>query len=179
NKENNGFAAGNNIGIKYALKNNSDYILLLNNDTIITENSIEKLIECLESDKSIGIVSSRIMYYDKPYKIWFSGGKIDWFKYICVHDSMNMEFTNNNGNIKTEFISGCSMMIRKDVVNKVGLLPEEYFMYYEDVDYCKMVMDSGYKLMVCTESIIYHKVSASSGGEESAFSIKWSTRNRL
>ena len=71
------------------------------------------------------------------------------------------------------------MIIRRDVIKSVGYLPEEYFMYYEDVDYCVKVREAGYKLANLKKSIIYHKVSSSSGGEDSPFSIKWGTRNRI
>ncbi|VYT78770.1 glycosyltransferase [Clostridium tertium] len=179
NKENNGFAAGNNIGIKYAIDRLDEYILLLNNDTIIEDDCIEKLVDCMESDSSIGIVSSRIMYYDNPDKIWYCGGTIDWKKYIAIHSNMGKKYKQEGSIIDTEFISGCCMLVRREVFEKVGLLPEEYFMYYEDVDFCKMVLDANYKLKVCTDSVIYHKVSSSSGGEDSPFSIKWCTRNRL
>ena len=76
-------------------------------------------------------------------------------------------------------MTGCCMLIKRKVFKEVGLLPEEYFMYYEDVDFCAQVQKAGYKLGVCLDSVIYHKESSSSGGAGSAFAIQWNTRNRL
>lgn len=180
NKENVGFAAGNNVGIKFALENGADYILLLNNDTIVTPNSIEKMVNCIESDESTGIASCRIMYNDCKTKVWYCGGKMDWSKYRPEHFNIGNEFDYNFKDVEqTYYISGCCMLIPRDIFKNVGLLPEEYFMYYEDVDYCQQVVSKGYKLMLCSDAIIYHKVSSSSGGENSPFSILWGTRNKL
>lgn len=181
NDVNEGFAQGNNVGIKWAIKEGYEYIMLLNNDTLITKNSIETMVDEIKKDKNIGIISPRIMYYPEKEKIWFDGGKIDWFKFIVVHYNMgnNIKSSLKNNNEIVDFITGCCMIIRREVIEEVGYLPEEYFMYYEDVDYCVKVSEAGYKLLNIKESIIYHKVSSSSGGEDSPFSIKWGTRNRI
>ena len=177
--ENGGFAKGNNIGIKYAMENGADYILLLNNDTIIEKNSISKMIKEIEKRQNVGAIGCRIMYYDNKKLINYNGGKINWLKASTIHEDYKKEYKTNGQDFKyTEFITGCCMLIKKEVIEKVGLLPEEYFMYYEDLDYCIKVKEAGYKLGVLTTSVIYHKVSSSSGGENSPFSIKWGNRNR-
>lgn len=179
-EENLGFAKGNNIGINYALKHKADFIMLLNNDTIIEANTISILVNNLKEHKDIGAVGARIMYYDQPELINYCGGYVDWKKGIPVHKHYKEKFENNFENfIYTTFITGCCVMVKKDVFIKVGLLPEEYFMYFEDVDFCMKIIEANYKLGVCTNAVVFHKVSASSGGEESIFSIKWITRNRL
>lgn len=178
--ENNGFASGNNIGIKYAIENGAQYILLLNNDTIIEKNAISILEEQLNNHNELGIIGSRIMYYDNKELINYCGGEIDWLKATSIHNNYKQKFNNNMEKFfYTNFITGCCMLIKKEVFEKVGYLPEEYFMYYEDVDFCVRVKEAGYKLGIDTSSVIYHKVSASSGGEESAFSVEWGTRNRF
>lgn len=178
--ENNGFASGNNIGIKYAIENGAQYILLLNNDTTIEKDAISILAEQLNNHNELGIIGSRIMYYDNKELINYCGGEIDWLKATSIHNNYKQKFNNNVENFfYTNFITGCCMLIKKEVFEKVGYLPEEYFMYYEDVDYCVKVKEAGYKLGIDTSSVIYHKVSASSGGEDSPFSIKWGTRNRI
>lgn len=177
---NNGFAIGNNIGIDYALKDGADYILLLNNDTIITENSISKLLNALKQNEDIGIVGCRIMYDDNKELINYCGGRFNWYKGITVHEHYKQKFNNDMPEcMDTEFITGCCMLITKEVFEKVGYLPEEYFMYFEDADFCMKVRNANYKLKICTNVVIYHKVSSSSGGEYSEFAIKWITRNRL
>lgn len=179
-KINGGFAKGNNIGIEYAIKKGAQYILLLNNDTIICENSISILLKRLKEESEIGIVGSRIMYYEDKSLINYYGGKFNWFKGITIHEGYKQKYIEDNQkNKNTDFITGCCMLIKREVIEKVGMLPEEYFMYFEDADYCMQVLEKGYKLEVCADSVIYHKVSVSSGGENSAFSIKWGNRNRL
>lgn len=182
NKENEGFAKGNNIGIDYAMKQGAEYILLLNNDTIIEKNAISILINSLNTHKGVGIMGSRIMYFENPKLINYCGGKINWLKGATIHENYKKEFVKENeqNNFRyTNFITGCCMLIKREVIEKIGYLPEEYFMYYEDTDYCIKAKENGYKLGLCTNSIIYHKVSVSSGGENSPFSIQWGNRNRL
>lgn len=179
-KNNNGFAKGNNIGIEYALNEGANNILLLNNDTIITKNAISRMLEVLKQSQDIGIVSCRIMYDDNKDIINYCGGKFDWNKGITKHDYYKEKYNNNLPLcIDTEFVTGCCMLMRKDIFEKIGYLPEEYFMYFEDADFCMQVKKANYKLKVCTDVVIYHKVSSSSGGEDSEFTIKWITRNRL
>ena len=178
--ENGGFAKGNNVGIKYAIQKGADYVLLLNNDTVIEKDSILKLVEKMEEDKTLGMIGSRIMYYDNKKIINYCGGHMNWFKASSIHENYKLEYRTDGGNFKyTEIITGCCILIKKEVIENVGLLPEEYFMYYEDTDYCIQVREAGYKLGVLEDSVIYHKVSLSSGGENSPFSIKWGNRNRL
>lgn len=182
NCQNSGFASGNNVGIKYALEKKYEYILLLNNDTLICKDSIEIMLNSLKNNKQVGIASCRILYYPDKNKIWYDGGKINWNKYLPIHTNMRKEVrecTYEENEIETEFISGCCMFIKSEVFENVGYLPEEYFMYFEDLDFCIQVIKSNYKLIVCRNSKIYHKVSSSSGGEESPFSIKWGNRNRI
>lgn len=179
NEKNEGFAKANNKGIEYALSRGYKSILLLNNDTIITKNSLEKMLEILWSDSKIGITSCSTLYYDNKNLIWFDGGKINWKKFLSNHENMKKTYVKTKEISDAGFISGCCMMVKEDVFKKIGLLPTEYFMYFEDVDFCVSVIEAGYKMFVCKESIIYHKVSSASGGEDSPFTIEWCNRNRI
>lgn len=179
-RKNYGFAGGNNIGIKYALDHGADYILLLNDDTTVEPNFISNMLKTAEEDLSIGIVGCKIKYYQNKNLLWYTGGKINWFKFIGNNEGIK-SFDNGNYNEKKEitFATGCCMLIKRQVFEKVGLLPVEYFMYFEDVDFCVKVQDAGYKIVYEPSAVIYHKVGISSGGEESPFAIKWMTRNRI
>ncbi|AYD39334.1 glycosyltransferase family 2 protein [Clostridium fermenticellae] len=178
-KKNLGFAGGNNLAIKYALDNNADYILLLNNDTLVEHNFLENMLCSFSKDSSIGLVGCKIMYYPERNIIWYGGGYVDWFKFTGIHYEMGKADVKCDAEKEINFMTGCSMLIKRDVFEKVGLLSEEYFMYYEDVDFCVRVNDAGYKIWYNPNAVIYHKIGLSAGGEESPFSIKWCTRNRI
>lgn len=175
-----GFAGGNNIGIKYALdKLKSDYVLLLNNDTVIKEDTLSELVKAAEKFKDSGIIGGKIYYYLERNKIWYAGGYINWRRFTTFNKGIGEIDTGQYDEIQeTEFITGCTMLIKSEVIEKVGYLPEEYFMYYEDTDYNIQAIYAGYKLYYTPKAVIYHKVSSSTGGEESSFSIEYGTRNR-
>ncbi|WP_169808425.1 glycosyltransferase family 2 protein [Clostridium ljungdahlii] len=175
-----GFAYGNNLGIKYALDNKADYVLLLNNDTLVETSFLTNMINSFNVNKSIGLVGCKIMYYPQKNIIWYGGGYINWFKFIGIHyGAKQIDKGQYDQEKEIDFMTGCCMLIKREVFDKTGFLSEDYFMYLEDVDFCVKVKDAGYKIWYNPKAIIYHKVGFSSGGEESAFSIKWSTRNRL
>ena len=176
---NGGFAYGNNFGIKMALENGSDYVLLLNNDTIVDKDFLAPLLQAADNEEKVGIVSSRIMFYPDVDKVWYAGGKVDWRNLRAIHyglkEKISEEYLKNRD---VDFASGCCMLIPKKIFEEVGMLPEEYFMYYEDMDYCIQVADKGFKIKYVPESVIYHCVSSSSGGDGSPFTIEWQARAR-
>lgn len=175
-----GFAGGCNIGIKYSIENGADYILLINNDTLVTVDFLDKLLLGFKCRDNVGIVSGKILYYPQTDIVWYDGGYCNWFKFIGEHRNMKSKnIDSDNSIVNTTFITGCLMLIKKEIFMNVGYLDERYFMYLEDLDYCVRVREKGYKLVYNPKVIIYHKVSISSGGEDSAFSIKWLNKNRL
>jgi GT2 family glycosyltransferase len=179
-KKNLGFAGGNNLGIKYSLDHKADYILLLNNDTIVEPQFLNNMLNSFSIGSKIGIVGCKIMYYSQKNIIWYGGGYIDWFKFIGVHYGMRqIDKGQCNNKKEMDFVTGCCMLVRREVFEKIGLLAEDYFMYFEDVDFCAKVKNAGFVIWYNPEAVIYHKVGLSSGGEESPFSIEWCTRNRL
>ena len=160
--ENIGFAGGNNVGIKYALEQETDYVLLLNNDTEVEPDFLKELIKTSNSDNEIGAVGGKINYFAEKNKIWFVGGKINSFLGKTEHIGVN-EIDNNqyNENIECEYITGCLMLVKRDVLENVGLMPEDYFLYYEETEWCTQIRKKGYKLVVNPKALIYHKVSSS------------------
>lgn len=172
-----GFSGGNNLGIKYALKQNPDYILLLNNDTTVNPDFIEKSIDIFDKYTKVGIVSPIIYYYSNPNKVWSAGGKINRLRgsgvnTTCICDPFVSEFEVN-------FVSGCCMLIKTEVLNQVGLFDDNYFLYAEDTDLCIRTINAGYKIFVSQAAKIYHKVSQSSASKTSALPVYYTTRNRL
>ncbi|OQK17900.1 hypothetical protein AU255_08575 [Methyloprofundus sedimenti] len=176
--QNNGYGHGNNIGIKYALNNGADYVLVLNNDTVVEPDFLEPMVQMCENDKSIGIASGKIYFYDRPDTIWFNGGKFTH----CTAKAKHFHFNEKDvGQIPQEpitFISGCMWLIPKKVFNDVGFINEDYFMYVEDLEFCRRVIRQGYTLKIADKSHILHKVGSSSG-HWSVFFAYWMSRNKI
>jgi len=162
-KNNLGFAGGNNIGIRYALENDYDYIMLLNNDTEVKENFILPLVERIEKDHSLGAVQPLILNFSNKSIIWNAGGKLNKFLGLT---STRLNNNKLNSSIVfddyTDWISGCCILIKSEILTKVGLLDEKFFNYYEDVDWSLRMKNLGYDLGFVKESIIYHHGSSSS-----------------
>jgi len=174
-----GFAGGNNLGLKEALNYSSDHFLLLNNDSIVDEKFLGYLIDKLKFDKNCGIVAPKINYYDNPNLVWSAGGKISKIRGSGFAIG-NIESSKiSEGERQVDFVSGCCMLIRREVFEKVGLLDDDFFLYLEDTDFCKRVIDAGYKIFVINKSVIYHKVSKSTINLHKPISLYYTTRNRL
>ena len=179
NVKNYGFAEGNNIGMRYALKNlNPDYVLLLNNDTVVDREFLGELVKVAESDKKIGIVGPKIYYYDEPSSIWSVGGVIDFKKGISYLSKKDLEDI-----LEVDYMSGCGMLIRSQLINDIGFLNEFFFIYFEDIDWNMKVRKEGYKILCTPTSIIWHKVASSTYGIRLRFgdTVKsyFNTRNRI
>lgn len=165
-EENLGFSGGNNLGIKYAQeKYDPEYYLLLNNDTVITKDTISNLKKGFDFDSKAGIITGKIYYFSEPKTIWAAGGKFNFDTGIAdqpelgkIDDGVQYENT-----CEVSFATGCAMLISKQVINTVGYLEESYFLYAEDTDYCCRVLNAGFKIIYVGKALIYHKVSASTG----------------
>lgn len=180
NEKNYGFTGGNNIGIKYILREKkTDYILLLNNDTVVDGNFLTELVKVAESDPKIGIVGPKIYYYDEPNKIWFAGGKINRrlgkTKHLGVHRIDKGQFESIK---KVDYIAGCAFLVKDEVFDKIGLLDKEYFCYFEDLDFCVRAQKEQYYCFYIPKAKIWHKVSQVSGGRIGHISLYYNTRNR-
>ena len=173
-----GFSGANNLGIKYSIDNKADYVLLLNNDTEVEKDFLKNIIERVKKEGNVGISTGKIKYFDNKDIIWYAGGKFNRFKGNSYHIGLD-ELDKNQYDYETKvtFISGCFMLIPIHIFKEVGLLSEEYFLYHEDTDYCCKVMKKGYKLFYYGKSVIYHKVSSSTGKNSDLYTYYY-TRNR-
>jgi len=164
NEKNEGFAEGNNIGIRYAQKEGADYILMLNNDTVVAPDFLDILIDYAENHKDVGIVGPKMFYYNSD-KIWFNGAKL--YPLIGLFRHLESGLKDSQSKIKTprvvDYISGSCLLIKKEVIEKIGLIYTPFFAYYEETDWCFRARRAGYKNLVIPQSIIWHKVSASAG----------------
>jgi GT2 family glycosyltransferase len=177
--DNLGFSGANNLGIQKALEMGADAVWLLNNDTTVSPDSLNIMLSRLYSNEVIGVVCPKIYYYDEPDMLWFAGGEIIWHKGITVHNGQfkKSEEIGNDQDRQVNFATGCSLLIKVDVIKKVGFLSEEYFLYYEDTDYCCKVLKAGFQIYYCSKSIIWHKVSRST--TKSSIKDYYITRNNL
>ncbi len=180
NQINYGFAEGNNIGIRFALENiNSDYILLLNNDTVVDKDFINYMTEAGEKEENIGILGPKIYYYDKPETIWCVGGIIDWKFARGLHIGENEVDRGQYSKIKEfDYISGSAFLIKKEVIEEIGLMNKKFFLYFEESDLALRASKKGYKSVYVPKAKIWHKVSKSGGGISKPIGLYYITRNR-
>lgn len=175
-----GFTGGNNVGIRTAINNGADYVLLLNNDTVVEKDFLEPLVGACVENAEIGMVAPKILYYDEPNKIWAAGGSIIWWRGSGFQTAENkLDSRKYREDQYVSFITGCAMLIKEKTIRKVGLLDEDYFAYSEDVDYCTRVIKAHLKIKYVGRSIIYHKVRSRNNGRVSSTRAYYNLRNRM
>jgi len=181
NEKNYGFAEGNNIGMRYALKAlNPDYILLLNNDTVVDKGFLDELVKVAESDEKIGIVGPKIYYYSEPTRIQHAGGIINmWTGRRYMRGYGEIDDIKYNELMPVDFITGATLLVKRDAIYNIGLLDPDYFSYTEDIDWCYRTTKCGYRILYVPNAKIWHKVSATTGGEMSATSLYYIVRNTI
>lgn len=172
---NNGFSAGNNIGIAYA--SNADYYLLLNNDTIVEPDFLRKLLGVIKNNPRCGGVIPKILYYSQPDTIWYAGGSFNRKTARSEHYRFNQKDTIEEISREVTFASGCCLCVSREVINKIGMLNEDFFLYEEDTEYCYRMNEAGFDIIYVPEAVIYHKVSASTG-KGSSLSQYYMVRNK-
>jgi len=179
-EENLGFARGNNIGIRQALKDGAEYVLLLNDDTEVDPSFLSALIDVAELRPDAGMLGSAIFYYDQLQKIWFAGARFDR-KSCKVTTTGFDQFDKGKSSalIESDYITGCALLIKRNTIEKIGLLDERFFLYCEDVDWGLRCIKAGLKNLIIPDSNIWHKVSASSGGIDSLIRAYHKTRSHL
>jgi len=175
-----GFTGGNNLGIRYALEHGADNVLLLNNDTVVSPNFLNILVAHGKKDSLVGISGPKIYYYNEPQRIWSTGGYFKKLKGSMSTLGYNKIDRGEYADVaEADFISGCAIMIRKDVIQKVGFLDEMFFCYAEEVDFCMRAKRHGFKVVFIPDSVIWHKVSRTFGGALSPKYLYFRSRNRL
>jgi GT2 family glycosyltransferase len=175
-----GFTGGNNVAIRYALNKGADYIMLLNNDTIVAPDMIDRMLNALERDPSLGVVGPLIYYYDQPEVVWSAGGSIDWQRGMTRMAGIGEEDKGQFGeNARAvDFVSGCALLARRAVWERVGLLDDQFFMYYEEIEWCVRVNRAGFKIAHVPTAMIWHKISIEARAA-SPHTFYYMTRNRL
>ena len=175
-----GFTGANNVGIRYALRDGAEYMLLLNDDTEVAPDFLTKLIDVAESRPDAGILGPKIYYYDQPEKIWFAGGKLN--PETCMASSLEVDQSvkcEDTVPIESDFITGCALLVKREAIEKIGLLDERIFIYCEDLDWGLRLIKAGFRNLVVPDSRVWHKISITVGGLDSPFTIYHKTRSRL
>ncbi len=171
--DNRGFAGGYNAGIRAALEGGANAVLLLNNDTLVAPDALDRLAEALAADERIGLVTAKITYAADPRRIWTVGANLNVF--LDLKDGGQGQI--DTGQWATprdvDFAPFCAIFVRRAVFESVGLLDEGFFLYYEDMDYCRRARQAGWRVRLCPAAGVLHDVSASSGGRDSPLERYW------
>lgn len=178
--ENLGFGRGNNLGIEWALRNSDcENILLFNNDATVEQDAIEKLERVMDEIPTVGIATGRIVLADRPDILWYGGGNIDWRRgggrIPGFNGSSDSKLALRSREV--EFVSGCAMLVRRDVFEQIGGFDPVFFMYEEDVDLSIRTREAGYKLFYCAEAVLSHRVQGSQRKKSDPILSKWSPMN--
>ncbi|RLC67382.1 MAG: glycosyltransferase family 2 protein [Chloroflexi bacterium] len=161
NAENLGFAGGNNVGIRYALDGEADYVFLLNNDTVVDAALLDELVAAAEADPQIGLVGPKIYYYDQPDRLWYAGAREQWLRRIPATVGLDELDQGQYDQVReTAFVYGTAMLIRRQALEGIGLFDERFFAYHEDADFCMRARQAGYYCVYNPRGVIWHKVSA-------------------
>jgi len=164
--ENRGFAGGVNVGIKVALADGADYVWLLNNDTVVEKATLRNLLKIAEMHPCFGIIGSKVLRYDNRAIIDHAGGKLyPWIGKTKHIGSGETDLGQYNSIRAVDYVTGCSLLAKRSVIEEVGLLPEIYFLYFEETEWCVRASRNGWKIIYATESRVYHKVGNSIGKE--------------
>ena len=172
-----GFAGGNNLGMREAC---GEYIFIVNNDTIVTPDILNRLLEPFVTDTSISVVCPKIRFYDRPEFIQYAG-------FYPIHPITgrtaaigNKELDRGQYNVSgyTHGAHGCAMMVRKEAIDKTGMFPERFFLYYEEWDWSYRMLRAGYKIYYQASAVIYHKESMTIG-KQNPMKVYYQTRNRI
>lgn len=162
NEQNLGFGGGNNAGIEYATEHDADYILILNNDTTVAPDFLDKLVVEAEKDAKTGLVIPTIYFMDPHNLVWFGGKtKFKWHKMTkaAVVPLFKKEKPKNTMPVKIDFATGACMLVKREVLEKTRFYPP-YFLYFEDVDLSFKIKKAGHDLLWVPDAKIWHKVSA-------------------
>lgn len=178
--ENLGYAEGNNVGVRYAVKTGADYVLLLNNDTVVAPDFLTHLVNAAEASPTAGAAGPIIYYFDRPTVIWSAGGAIDWAhgctRMVGLDEVDQGQF--GSAPQAVDFVTGCALLVKVKLVQQVGLLDPRFFAYYEETEWCVRIARAGFKILQVPQAKIWHKISPVAR-EASPQVHYYMTRNRL
>lgn len=172
-QENRRFAGGMNAGIRHALSDKADMILLMNNDTVVDRGFLGPMVDQLRSNPSTGMVVPKIYYHDPPDRIWFAGGVISFWTGTMRHIGIReVDAGQYDAPGPTDYATGCCILTTRELVERIGTLDESFYMYSEDADWSMRARHAGYQIIYEPRAMIWHKLSVSTGGHLSWYKMK-------
>jgi GT2 family glycosyltransferase len=164
-RRNLGIAAANNSGIRQALQLDTDYIFLLNNDTVVAPDMLTSLVEVAEHESDIGITGPTMLYFDHPETIWSAGNKLDWHTGMSflLRNNEPVSSVSNASCEEVDYIATCAACIKRTVFENVGLMDERFFIYYDETDWFARASAAGWRSVYVPQAKMWHKVSATMG----------------
>jgi GT2 family glycosyltransferase len=177
--ENLGYAGGNNRGMKHALESGTDYVLVLNNDTVLEPGCVSELVRAAATHGDAGAVGGKILRHDAPDRIWFGGGRFDRLRAIGRHERANRVDIDpaERQPFESTFLTGCCLLIPAATLRTVGYFRDDFFAYLEDAEYGLRIMKSGKRLFLAPAARLRHRVP-SPGSSPSPDQIHLRDRNR-
>jgi GT2 family glycosyltransferase len=176
-----GFAAGSNLGAQYFLEQTPyGFLFLLNNDLVIAQDTVERLVDNASASRAIGVTVPKIYYTTPSNQLWYAGGYIDWRKGTCEHYGFGQR---DKGQFDQQrdvsFACGGAELVKREVVERLGLFQEWYYMFEEDVEFSIRVQRADYAIRYVPTALAWHKVGASAASRGNAFVWYYLIRNRL
>jgi hypothetical protein len=180
-RRNLGFAEGNNVGIRRALAQGAEYVLLLNNDTVVDPNFLGAFVCAAQARPDGAVFSGRIYYFDCPSTLWYAGATWRCEGQYFQHDGIGQvdDGAAYQQIVETDYASGCAFFMRASALQTIGLLDAKYFLTYEESDLCYRARKAGFRVLFVPEAKLWHKVSASFGGVDSPLQLYFYSRNVL
>lgn len=158
-EENKGAPQASNIGFEYTLNKGADFVLRLDSDTVVSPDFLTPLVSKMIDSPEIGVISPKIYYYEPPDVLWYAGVDAHPFHFGATHDLQNQkDSTKANQSRIVDYAWGAAMLIRREVLEKTGGFDPQFFIYYEEIDFCQRIQDLGYHIYYLAESEIWHKV---------------------
>lgn len=157
-----GFSGANNVGIRIGLERKVDFIILLNNDTIVKPDSIQNLLKETINHPEVSLSTGQIRYYPEKNEIWYDGGGLISWRGLAVHHNFNKKVKDSFAKRSPSYVSfasGCFLCIRSRDLEKLGFMEEEFFLYLEDIEYSSRAIKKNLKILYVPNSIIYHKAN--------------------
>ncbi len=176
-----GYAGGNNLGIEEAVRRGSEFVLLLNNDTTVAPDILRAFARAAEEYRDAGVFGAKIYLFNEPGRLWYAGGRWRTDGKVAEHEGLGT--IDNEVDFErirdTDYACGCAMFIRSSALSIVGMLEEEFFLVFEEADWCLRATKAGFRCLFVPDAKVWHRVSASFGGPGSILYEYFLLRNRL